>query len=178
MLKNITIKMDVIESMLYYWAATADKEKVGENYLVTLAEMEEMKHLYVDGFTPESARKVLSAISNREIFSSDVKKDRVFWNNNMWMMEDLEFTNMMVAPLKTLNLTDLIEQINTKRPDFKHEDLEFVVIPGHQDDYYVDQNKFILNFFRVMPDLYEDDKVTIKGKDLKEYILDTICEQM
>ncbi len=178
MLKNITIKMDVIESMLYYWAATSDKEKVGENYLVTLASMDEMKHLYEDGFTAESARKVLSAISNREIFSSEVKKDRVFWNNNMWMLEDLEFTNMMVAPLKTLNLSDLVEKINERRPDFKHQELEFVVIPGHQEDFYTDNNKFVLNFFRVMPDLYEDDKVTIKGIDLKEYILNTICNEM
>lgn len=178
MLKNITVKMDIIESMLYYWAATSDKEKVGENYLVTLADIEDMKYLYNDGFNKESVRKVLSAISNREIFSSEVKKDRVFWNNNMWMLEDLEFTNMMVTPLKTLNLDDLISEINNKKPDFKFEEIEFIIIPGHQDDHYINGNKFILNFFRVMPDLYVDDKVTIRSIDLKEYILQTIIEQM
>jgi hypothetical protein len=176
LIKTIKLKLDAIEGMLYYWQATSEKEKVGESYLVNITEFPGMSKLYGEDFTPESARKVLSAISNREMMNDATKTERKFWNNNMWMLEDLEYTNTMVAPLKMLNLDDLAEKINARVSDSKYEDVEVVFIPGHKDEYYIDENKVIVNFFRVMPDIYGGDSVKIGETELKSYIEEKIVE--
>lgn len=176
MIKRIIVKLDVIEAMLYYWQASSEKEKVGENYLNNIADFNEMSYIYDNEFNRESVRKVLSAISNREIFKSEIKKERKFWNNNMWMMEDLEYTNMMVTPLKTLNLDTIIEKLNNKNNNIKYEELEVAFIPGHEGEYLIKDNKLIINFFRVKPDLYEDNKVTIGETLLLDYIEEKLTE--
>lgn len=176
MIKTIKVKLDAIEGMLYYWQATNEKEKVGESYLVNITEFPGMNKLYGDDFTPESARKVLSAISNREMLNDSSKTERKFWNNNMWMLEDLEYTNTMVAPLKLLNLDDLVEKINNSVPNAKYQDVEVVFIPGHKEECYIDGNKVIINFFRVMPDILGGDVVKIGEKELKSYIEEKIIE--
>lgn len=176
MIKRIIVKLDIIEAMLYYWQATSEREKVGESYLNNIAQFPEMKYIYDSEFNDESVRKVLSAISNREILNSDSKKERKFWNNNMWMLEDLEYTNMMVAPLKVLNLNALIDQLNNKNEKSKYEELEVVFVPGHQDEYLIAENKLIINFFRVKPDLYEEGKVTIGETLLLDYIEEKLTE--
>src|SRR5699024_9819055 len=98
MIKRIRTNLDVVEAMLYYWQAISEKEKVGEPYILSIADFPEMEYFYGEEFDKESVRKVLSAISNREMINSQSKKDRKYWNNNMWMLEDLEFTDMMVKP--------------------------------------------------------------------------------
>lgn len=176
MIKRIKTNLDVVEAMLYYWQATSEKEKVGEPYILSIADFSEMKYLYGEGFDRESVRKVLSAISNREILNSESKKDRKFWNNNMWMLEDLEFTNMMVQPLKTLNLNGLVEKLNNINTSLEYEQLEVIFIPGHLDEYIIDKNKLIINFFRIMPNLYEEGKVTIGDTLLQDYIEQKLIE--
>ncbi|WDV48049.1 hypothetical protein PV797_10215 [Clostridiaceae bacterium M8S5] len=165
--------MDIIEGMDYYWQATSEKEKVGEQYIVNMAEMDGMKLIYDDEFTSESVRKVLSAISNREMMTGN-KKTMRFWNNNMWMLEDLEYTKMMIAPLKTLNIDAIAKKLDIT--NCKYEDIEIIFVPGHLDEYYLVDNKLIINFFRVKPDLYEDDKVTIDDKLIQDYICEKLIE--
>ncbi len=74
MIKRIKVNLDVVEAMLYYWQATSEKEKVGESYIISIGEFPEMKYLYGEGFDKESVRKVLSAISNREMLNSESKR--------------------------------------------------------------------------------------------------------
>ena len=133
-----------------------------------------MASLYNDEFSRESVRLVLSAISNREILNTKNKKERKFWNNNMWMMEDLEYTDMMVKPLKVLNLDDAISQLNTI--DTSYDTLEVHFIPGIHEEYQIIDNKVFINFFRVKPDLYEDDKVTVGEVLLKDYVIQKLEE--
>lgn len=178
MINRIKVNLDVIEAMLYYWQSTSEKEKVGEPYIISIGNFEEMKYVYGEEFDKDSVRKVLSAISNREVLNNASKKERKFWNNNMWMLEDLEFTNMMVQPLKVLNLTDLIDKLNKVNSDFPYEELEVIFVPGHMDEYVIDENKLVINFFRVMPSLYEEGKVTIGDKDLKVYIEEKLVEMI
>ena len=170
---RINVKLDVVEAMLFFWKATNDREKVGEAYMVDITSYDAMKPLYQEEFDPEAARKVLSAISNREMLNTQCKKSRKFWNNNMWMMEDLEYTDMMVAPLKQLNLDDLAEEITGKGGP---ETIEVHFIPGHHDVYYKEENKVIINFFRVKPDLMDESIVTIEDQPLKEYVADRVRE--
>ncbi|MCF6464984.1 TDE2712 family protein [Clostridium sp. Cult2] len=176
MIKRIKTNLDVVEAMLYYWQATSEKEKVGEPYILSIGDYPEMKYVYGEGFDKESIRRVLSAISNREMLNSESKKERKFWNNNMWMLEDLGFTNMMVQPVKTLNLDKLIDKLNSINNNFEYDQIEVIFVPGHLDEYIIDGNKLIINFFRVMPDLYEEGKVTIGDKDFNDYIEEKLVE--
>ena len=176
MIKRIKVNLDVVEAMLYYWQATSEKEKVGESYILSIGEFPEMEYLYGEGFDKESVRKVLSAISNREMLNSESKKDRKYWNNNMWMLEDLEFTNMMVQPLKILNLNELLDKLNSINSDVEYDQIEVIFVPGHLDEYIIDDNKLVINFFRVMPDLYEEGKVTIGDTLLQDYLEEKLIE--
>ena len=81
----------------------------------------------------------------------------------MWMLEDMEFTNKMIEPVKHLNLDDLRDKL-TK------EEYEVIFIPGHIDECYIDGNKLIINYFKVMIDMFGDQPAKIDGKPIKEYI--------
>ncbi|MBI6872783.1 hypothetical protein [Clostridium aciditolerans] len=171
MLKRIKLNMDLIEAMLYFWQATNDREKVSEKYLNDVSNMDGLTLIYDNEFNAESVRKVLSAITNREPFSPGNKKEGRFWNNNMWMMEDLEYTNLMIQPLKKLNLDDLIEKLQNE----KYEELEVIISPMHLDEYKIADNKLVINFFRVKPgDI--DDNLYINEKEIKTYIEEKLKE--
>ncbi|MSU00743.1 hypothetical protein [Tissierella pigra] len=173
MVKTIKTNFDTVEMMLFIWQSIADREKVVDSFFIDVANKEDMKYLYDEEFNEESVRKVLSAISNREMLNNSSKKERKFWNNHMWMLEDLENMNNMVRPVKTLNLDDVKEKLPK---DAKFEELEVIFIPGHEAEYYVDGNKLIINFFRIMVDPMDQTKVNISGKPLKEYIEERLME--
>jgi len=135
-----------------------------------------MKYLYNDEFNEESARKVLSSISNRELISNGSKTEMRYWNNNMWMMEDLGFTNLMIKPIKTLHSDKFLEKINKNPNSSKYENIEIVFLPGHFDEYYIDENKLIINFFKVIVDIFDEDKITIGGVDFDDYIEEKLIE--
>lgn len=175
MIKNIKVNLEAIEAMLYFWQASSEKEKVSEKFINDVAAMPAMTLAYDEDFNAESVRKVLSAVTNRELLSDKNKKEGRFWNNNMWMMEDLEYTNLMVQPLKKLNLQSLLEKINTKIKNPNYEELEVFFSPLHVQDYLIKDNKLIINFFRVKPgDI--DDNLYIDGKLIIEYIEEKLEE--
>lgn len=175
MVERIKVNLEVIEGMLYYWQATSEKEKVGENYLNDIANMDPMKCIYDQEFNEESVRRALSAISNREMFTPNNKKEGRFWNNNMWMLEDLGYTDMMIKPLKTLNLNSSIKKLNEIEDKQDYEEIEVIFLPAHLDEYKLEGNKLIINFFRVKPSLY-DDNTYIGEEDLSIYIEKKIIE--
>ncbi|WP_099189035.1 TDE2712 family protein [Tepidibacter mesophilus] len=175
MIKRIKVKLDVIESMLYFWQATSEKEKVGENYINDISQYDDMKLIYDEEFNDEAVRSVLSAISNVELLNTKSKKSRKFWNNNMWMMEDLDYTNMMVAPVKILNLNSIIDELNENN-NSDYEELEVVFVPWNHDVYKIEGEKLIVNFFRVKPDLFDETKVTIEDMDIKDFIKEKLIE--
>jgi len=164
-MKKVSVNLEVMESMNYFWNATADKEKVGEEFLMTISDHPSMKVLYGDEFTSESVRKVLSAISNKEPLRG-TKPEMRFWNNNMWMLEDLDFMKMMLHPLKVLNLNDIQAS----------EDIEIIFVPGHMDVCYQEGNKLIVNFFSVKADLSDESVMTIEDKDIKKWFEEKLWE--
>lgn len=175
MLQTIKKNVDVLEAMLYFWQATSEREKVAEVFFYDVAKMDAFKIAYDEEFNEESVRKVLSAIKNRELPSSGSKKEKRFWNNNMWMMEDLEYVNLMIKPLKKLNLDYLVDILNEKVPQNKYDTLEVVFSPLHLDEYFIKENKLIINFFRVKPSDI-DDNTFIGEKELKLYIEEKLIE--
>ena len=176
MVQAIKLNLEEIESMLYFWQATNDKEKVAETYLHEIASLPGLSSSYDSEFNGESVRKVLSAITNREILSQKTKKESRFWNNNMWMMEDLSYTDSMVKPLKKLNIDDLVEKVKNVEGSSNYNELEVRVSPLHVDDYIIKGNMLIINFFRVMPSLEDEGKTTIGGVEIKEYIKEKLEE--
>lgn len=175
MLRRIKVNMDLIEAMLYFWQATNDREKVSEKYLNDVSIMPGLTLIYDDEFNEESVRKVLSAITNREPFSPANKKEGRFWNNNMWMMEDLGYTDLMIQPLKKLNLDSLLEKLQNTSLNEEYEELDIIISPMHLDEYKIIDNKLIINFFRVKPSDI-DDSISIAGKEIKEYIEEKLKE--
>lgn len=168
---KIKLNLEEIEMMLYFWKATNDREKVAEQYLTEVAAMPGLKASYGEDFNEESVRKVLSAITNREILSTKTKTEGKFWNNNMWMMEDLEYTDMMVQPLKKLNLDSLENEIVGENS------IEIVFSPLPVEEYIIKGNTLIVNFFRVKPSDF-DDSATVDNIELKEYIKNKIMEKI
>ena len=176
MVQGIKLNLEEIESMLYFWQATNDKEKVAETYLHEIASLPGLSSSYDSEFNGESVRKVLSAITNREILSQKTKKESRFWNNNMWMMEDLSYTDSMVKPLKKLNIDDLVEKVKNVEGSSNYNELEVRVSPLHVDDYIIKGNMLVINFFRVMPSLEDEGKTTIGGVEIKDYIKEKLVE--
>jgi len=168
MLNNVKINLELLESMLFFWKATSEREKVGEAFIYSISDHENMKYLYDEEFDGESVRKAISAISNREIFSPKSKKEGRFWNNSMWMLEDLGLTEEMVKPLKVLNLDELKEKVTSDT--FKN--VEIVIVPGHFDTLYMDvaKEKVLINFFKIRIDL-NDGNCYIEEKELVDYLV-------
>ena len=161
----VKINMEVMEMMLFFWQSTSEKEKVSDSYLVEIGEREEMTPLYNEEFTPESVRKVLSAITNREILSEKTKAEGRFWNNNMWILEDLSLaTDYMLPPIKQLSGSA-----------FGDKDAEIIFLPGTFDTVYRREGKLYVNFFKLMANPYAGDgEVTIEDKPFIEFIKEAL----
>lgn len=153
-----------MESYFFYWKATSEREKVGEPYIYSLAEHPLMSTLYDGEFTTESVRRALSAISNREIFAPASKKEGRFWNNNMWMLEDLSNAEGMMAPVKVLSVAE-----------FADLDGEIAFVPAHLETLYVDSanKRILINFFKLMTDMTTG-QVTIEGKSLDAFVKEAV----
>lgn len=172
MVHSIKVNLEMIESMIYYWKATSEKEKVGEPYIYAVVSDPLMSPLYGADFSTEGARRALSAISNREIFKPVSKTEGRFWNNQMWMMEDLSVMEAMCAPLKKLNLNDLLPALDTS---LDIDQLEIVFLPGHLDTYYKSGKRLFVNFFRLSGDLLGD-RPEIEGMPLKDFLFGKLKE--
>lgn len=176
MLKRIKVNIEEVESMLYFWQATQDREKVSEEFLNEVSGMKGLSLSYDNEFNGESVRRVLSAVTNREKLSQKTQKEARFWNNNMWMLEDLENTLSMIRPLKHLNLDGVTQKIKDNPKSEKYEEIEVIFSPMHMDEYIISSNMLIINFFRVMPSFENEDEALIGGKELKVYIEEKIIE--
>lgn len=169
MLKQITVNTKALESMLFIWASLRDKEKIADEFFIALAESPEMAAAYGEDFDSNGFRKVLSAIANRELLSDASQREKRFWNNNMWMTEDLDFTNMMVEPLKKLNLDGMVGRV---RSDFPSETAEIIFYPGSTELAELRGNKLFVNFFKVRVDLSNPEAdATIEGQLIPDFIL-------
>ncbi len=172
MLKNITLNLEAIEALHFFWIAASEKDQVDEKFFHDLGEMDAVKLTYDDEFNAESVRRALSAIKNREPFDGN-KVERKFWNLNMWAMEDLELTASMITPIKQLNLDAMVDKLS----DSKYETLEVYFSPIHDDEYRIIDNKLLINFFRIRAS-FMDDSVMIGDKEMTLYIEEKLQEVM
>lgn len=176
MVQRVKVNLEVVEAMLYFWQSTNERQKVAERYINDVTNMEGLTLVYDDEFNAESVRKIMSAVTNREPFSGKNKKEGRFWNNNLWMMEDLSYTDSMIQPIKRLNLQSIAEKLQAVEGNSKYEELEVVFSPLHNEEYYIRGNKLIINFFRVRPDMMGEDKTYIGETEIKEYVEEKLVE--
>lgn len=160
---SITVNLKALESMHYFWVATKAREKVGEHYIKSIADMKEMEPLYSEEFTRESLRKLLSGISNREMFGWNKTEGR-FWNNNMWIFEEWDLMENIVSRVKVLNLSELSGSTDS---------LEVVIIPGHIEASYFNGSKLTINYFKLRVE-DETNELLVEGQPIREYILENI----
>ncbi|MDO5716990.1 MAG: hypothetical protein Q4Q17_04245 [Tissierellia bacterium] len=171
-MKKITINTEVVEMMIFYWTSVAEREKVAEPYILSVADRPEMKLIYDEEFDEEAVRRVLSAISNRELLNGGTAKEKRFWNNNMWMMEDLGVMNAMVDPMKKLNLKEELSSLTTKSG---LEELNIIFVPGTTELCKVVKDNLIINFFKIAVDVFGGTgEVTLNGKPFKESVMEMI----
>lgn len=158
---SIKINNEVVEMMLYFWQSASEGQKVAESFIIDVANRDEMKLIYNDKFDEEAVRRVLSSITNKELLNGGSPEEKRFWNNNMWMMEDMGVVEAMVDPIKHLNLDDV-------ETDKK----ELIFVPGHVDEYYDLEDKLVVNFFKVSVDIFGGTgAVTMDGEDFREHII-------
>ena len=175
MVQRIKVNLEVVEAMLYFWQSTSEREKVSEKFINDVTNMSGLTLAYDDEFDAESVRRALSAVTNREPFASKNRKEGRFWNNNLWMMEDLSYTDAMVQPLKKLNLDSIIDNINKLEGSSKYDVIEVVFSPLHLDEYLLVENKLIINFFRVKPS-FTDENTLIGDIEIAEFVKQKIEE--
>lgn len=174
MINNIKVNLEAIEAMNYFWHAAADKDHIEESFFNNVGELAAMQYAYEDEFDAESVRLVLSGIKNRELINGN-KKERKFWNYNMWVMEDFGYTQMMIDPCKKLNLDSLkaeLDGVNNKGL----EELEVVFTMMYDGVYEIKNNKLIVNFFRVKPDDMDEKVTYIDGVEIKEFMKQKLTE--
>lgn len=155
---SMKIGFELIEMMSFFWEQVAAREKIQDAYLVEMAEKPEMKRVYCDDFTQDSFRKVLSAISNKELLSAPTKAESRFWNLNMWMLEDLDNMRAMLDKVKKLNLDDVKTNKN------------LIFIPGHLDESYEDDQNVYLNFYKIFVNPVRSEEATISGIPFETYV--------
>jgi hypothetical protein len=173
-LVSLKTNLDAIEAMLYFWQATSEKEKVHEQFLNNLAELPVMQMIYDEEFNAESVRKILSGITNREPIRPANRKEGRFFNNNLWMLEDLGLTAEMAQPIKQLNLDGLASQLSQEFAQDRTITVYFA--PLHLDEVYVKPDALIINFFRLQPDFAGG--VNIGNQPLVDYIATHIREML
>ncbi|HKL10101.1 MAG TPA: hypothetical protein VJ990_01580 [Clostridia bacterium] len=168
---KLNMDLRVFEAMIYFWTATLEKEKVGERYLNDIADMEGMNPLYDDDFNKESVRKILSAISNRELFRPANKKEGSFWNYNMWIMEDSEVMKMIIETVKSIEVKKIEENICGNCES----SFEVSFIPGHVEPFYLIEDKLFINVFMFRYD-FNNNSINYIDKPIEDYIAETISK--
>ncbi len=174
---TIRTNLNALEHMIFFWQSVLDREKVGEEYLAEVAALPEMKILYNgEGFNAESVRKVLSAITNRELLSDATPAERKFWNSNMWIVEDSEMFTLMIAPIKSLSGGILADKLNAAA-DIPYDTVEIIFIPALKEECLFDGNRLYINFFKVNVNLITGTgDVTIAGQSIEDYIVSKVLE--
>lgn len=168
MIKNIVVNLEAIEALNFFWIAASEKDNIDEKFFHDLGQMPAVKLSYEDDFDSESVRRALSAIKNREPFTGNIK-ERKFWNLNMWAMEDLELTALMIQPIKQLNLDSIVDSLNTIESDKDIEVIEVYFSPLYIEAAKIVEGKLLVNFFRITPS-FIDDSVTIEDLPLEDFI--------
>lgn len=175
MLKAIKVNFETIELLQFFWETAAKGDKIADSYIMDIVNKPEMQAIYTDGFDAQSARKVLSAVINKEPLNDATDKEQEFFNYNTFNADDPGNVEMMLPPVKHLNFDDLKEEFQA--PD-DLESLVVNVVPAYDMVSKVEGNTVTLNFFKIEADWSDMDNVFVEGKILKDYLEEKLREIM
>lgn len=167
MLENITVNYETIELMHFYWETAAKRQKMSETYFLEVANRPEMKTIYREDFDEESVRKVLSAVINYEPVNNATEPELEFYQYNKFNADDPGNTEMMLPPVKTLNLDHLKEEFQ-EQSNYNHLIVNF--IPGYNFTSMITDNVLTVNFFKIEANWSDMDNVYMEGLKLADYI--------
>lgn len=177
MIQRVNVNLDAVEALLFFWYSIKDRQKVSELFIYDVTDMLGLKYAYDDEFNSESVRRALSAINSREIFSGINRQEGRFYNNNLWMLEDLDYTDRLVQPIKKLNLQYLVRRLNAAQGSVDFEEVEVIFSPLHMKESIIKDNKLIINFFMIRPS-DTSEAVFLGDKELMAFIEDKLQEIM
>lgn len=175
MLKNIKVNFETIELLQFFWETVAKGDKISDSYIMDIVNKPEMQAIYTEGFDAQSARKVLSAVMNKEVLNDATDKEKEFFQYNMFNADDPGNVEMMLPPVKLLNFDDLKAEY---KEESDIEDLQVNVVPSYDMVSRIDGHSLTLNFFKIEADWSDMDHVFVEGKILKDYIEDRLREIM
>lgn len=175
MIERIIVNLDVVEALLFFWQSIKDRKKVSERFIFDVTAMSGLSYVYDDEFNEESVRKALSAITNRESFAGKNRKEGRFYSNNLWMLEDLRYTEKMMQPLKKLNLQSLLPKLNSLEESKNYKELEVIFSTFHSEEYLIKNNKLIINFFGIKQ-IDGNEVVYVCNKELLPFIEEKLIE--
>ena len=147
---TIRVNLEAMEALMYFWEATRGREKVNEKFINALAALSPMPSIYDETFSAETVRKVLSAITNREPLAPSSRPEGRFFNNNLWMLEDLALPREIMSCIKVLNLDTLAVRLSTDLDVDREITVYFA--PLHLEPVYCLKGSVVLNFFLLQPD--------------------------
>ncbi len=175
MLRFIHVDLRAVESMIFFWQLLSEREKVSEIYILSVAEMDQFRGIYDDEFDNISVRKVMSALSNREVFRGDNKAENRFWVDNLWMLEDLSRNMQMVQPIKSLQVGSLMEKINATI-DSQYEALNVVIVPFHKRGSLMRNDTLYINFFALLFEKKIDGRFFGDHQSIQDYLFVHLVE--
>lgn len=168
MLQNININYEALELLQFFWETAARGEKISDKYIMEIAEKPEMSQIFVEDFDEQSVRKVLSAVINKEPVNEPTSKELEFFSYNKFNADDPGNVEMMLPPVKVLNLDSLKDEF---AENSKFDSLIVNFVPAYDMVYKIKDNVLTINFFKIEADWSDFDNVFVEGKILKEFVL-------
>lgn len=170
---NITINYETIELLQFFWETAAKRNKVNDSYIMEIANHPTMAPIYNDTFDEQSVRKVLSAVINYEPVNEATELELEYYQFNKFNADDPGNVEMMLPPIKQLNL-DRFKETIADRTSLESIQVHFVA--GYDQSYWIQDNILTLNYFKIEADWSDLDHVFIEGVELEEFVQQKLLE--
>ncbi|MFT9496989.1 hypothetical protein [Anaerosolibacter sp.] len=170
MIQHGSLNLNAIETMNFFWSSIASKEKLSEKFILDTAALEPYQLTYTDEFGPESVRRCLSALSNKEPFTGNKAENR-FYSRNLMILEYIDTLPERIDAFKGIRINDILDSIGDLCTNNEFTSIEIIVVPTPFEAVEIQGNKIILNFFKfhlVNGELIAD------GKSISEIIKEAL----
>lgn len=170
-LKHIVINYEVIELLDFFWNTVARREKASDIFIMEIANRPEMQAIYGEGFDAESVRKCLSAVNNYEAINNPTAEEQVFFNYNKFNADDPGNVSMTLPKVKTLNVDEAKALVGEAS---QYETIKVNFVPAYDMIYRIDGDTISLNYFKIVTDWADLDKVVVDNVSMKDYVIQLV----
>ena len=139
---KLSLNLNLLETMYYFWIAISSREKLSEKFINDIANDSTFSQIYNEEFSNESVRRSLSALSNREPFTGNKAETR-FYSRNLMILEYIDTLQSKMNAFKALRLNELEASIASI-----DNELTIYVVPSPFETVQLKNNSLYLNFFK------------------------------